>query len=317
MDRVLADDRFLRRQDVLCRDRLVVTAVVDLQDAFARERVHKPWLAAGQLPGTRNGIWFEYLPGRLRVLGIEPDDVVFSEVAERQVFGDDVERTRIAERLPVGTNPRLVVADVAHSHKRDRRWERRSVPRNVTVSQLAQERHERVVRKAVHLVEEHGERLLRLLGQEGEKRLDVQPRRRRKKRGDGRIGVADELLEDWMTQDGVAHPLHDLRDSVSWVREPLDGLDGEVEGVHLALRVDCPDKRLQRRRLAGLTRGVQHEVAALLDDAHDARQPFKRRQHVVFVRKTRPRDIEAFLHAANYTLLSHRPQSGGPQRGIT
>ena len=50
---------------------------------------------------------------------------------------------------------------------------------------------------------------------------------------------------------------------------------------------------LQRRRLAGLPGGVQHKVAALLDDAHDARQPFKCREHVVLVREARPRNNTA------------------------
>ena len=104
------------------------------------------------------------------------------------------------------------------------------------------------------------------------------------------------LVQDWMAQDGVAHRLDDLRDSVSRIREPLDGLDGKVEGVHLALPVDFLHKRHKRRRLAGLPRGVQHEVAAPLDDAPDVRQPFERRKHVMLVRETRARNVEKLLH---------------------
>ena len=61
--------------------------------------------------------------------------------------------------------------------------------------------------------------------------------------------------------------------------------------------------RLQRRRLAGLTRGVQHEVAALLHYALDPRQPFKRRKHVVFVGEARSRDIETPFHVAYSTKI--------------
>lgn len=45
-------------------------------------------------------------------------------------------------------------------------------------------------------------------------------------------------------------------------------------------------------------------------NARDTQLPFKSRQHVVLVRKTRPRDVDAFLHGAYYTLSTAPKQDG-------
>ena len=95
------------------------------------------------------------------MLRVEACDVISAEIGNRQIAFDDVERACVAQRLPVRTDARLVVADVAHPDERDRRGEWGRIPCYVAVAQLAQERDQRIVRKAIHLIEENGERLVR------------------------------------------------------------------------------------------------------------------------------------------------------------
>ena len=87
---ILADDRLLRIRNVFRRDRLFVTAVVDLHDAFARNGVYQPWLATGVFEHLVNHPFDENLTCRLGVLRVETCDVIPAEVGDRQVFGEGV-----------------------------------------------------------------------------------------------------------------------------------------------------------------------------------------------------------------------------------
>ena len=84
------------------------------------------------------------------------------------------------------------------------------------------------------------------------------------------------------------------------VADKLRGRFGRREvALHLELHgvAELPELHAEVETL----RAERH----LAGDAHDPRQPFKRRQHVVLVWETRPRDVEAFLHGVYYTILQH------------
>ena len=70
------------------------------------------------------------------------------------------------------THLRLHVTYVHHPDYGDGSRERNVVAGDVAVAQLAKEGDGRPLRESVHLVEEHNERLARLLRKQGQEKLD-------------------------------------------------------------------------------------------------------------------------------------------------
>ncbi len=106
----------------------------------------------------------------------------------------------------------------------------------------------------------------------------------------------------------IYHRAHDNRNPLLRVGVWLRGLHREIERGHLALRVDCVDKRQHRRCLAGLPRGMEDKILLALDESDDTRETRQRRKHVVLARNARPRYVEVLFHIAHsvYTrLLRH------------
>ena len=114
-----ADNRLLCGDDVLGRNGRGVVRVVDFDDTFTGEGVDQPGLAARELPDIGESFRFEDLSRCRRVLRVEGGDFLFAEVAQHQVFRDDVKRADLPERFAIGTDLRLVVADIEHPDEGD------------------------------------------------------------------------------------------------------------------------------------------------------------------------------------------------------
>ena len=100
----------------------------------------------------------------------------------------------------------------------------------------------------------------------------------------------------------AADHLVDHGDAVRRIGELLHDLQGTVHRKPLARGVDVVHQRTERRRLAALPWRMHDEVLLVLDQPHDVRNAFRRRQHIMVFRIARSRDVEDLAHAPYYTL---------------
>ena len=273
---------------------------MDLHDAFARQRVDEPRLAARELPDLVEGGGLEDLPRRLGVLRVEGGDLRLGEVAQHQVLGDDVEGADLAERLAVGADLRLVVAHVQHADEGDRGGKRHHVAVHIAVAQLPKEGNQHRSGKAVGLVEEDDERLFETTAKGGQDLPD----------GDGFGGIRRVCLPDAWRHIGIGKELgkgvargekKEPPDGVcgtSRIRGVLESLQRTVQRDSFARGVDFAGERLDGRRLAGLARRMDDEIRLLPDEAPDLRHPVERGEHVVVGGEAGPRHVEIFVHGA-------------------
>ena len=106
------------------------------------------------------------------------------------------------------------------------------------------------------------------------------------------IGIAKPMDKFGGGENRSSQQFANLDHRVINVRRVLHRLERTVDGEHVALLVDLTHKCLKCRRLARLARRVYDEVVAARDEFADARQPVKRRQHIVLVREARSCRIE-------------------------
>ena len=182
-----------------------------------------------------------------------------------------------------------------------RRRERYGIARDVTVPELAQESDGCPFGEPVNLIEENNERFAGLPRKHRKEHLYAKVWRLRQKFRNRRGGIAYKFMENWMRQQIRTHSLYDLEYTVVWIGIRLNTFNGEIKRDTLACRVDAVHKALKERGLAGLPRRMYGKVLLTRDKAHDLRQALHCRNHVVFDRIARPRDVEELFHGTDYS----------------
>ena len=77
----------------------VISAFMYLVHALLGNRVHKPRLSKREHVRFGDGLRLKHLPRRFRVLCIETAYLIFCEVLQGEVLGDDVEWTLAPQRV--------------------------------------------------------------------------------------------------------------------------------------------------------------------------------------------------------------------------